>query len=140
MCFCQMQGNTLSFTLKENWRGVITITCSGEQKKRIGVDWGAPGSPIHQLDSCTFGSQVQVDYTNTGTFPISPVIQLFHSGSPCNSGEPAIIPLTNGTQTACEETATTQHAAFHYELPTPGETVQVTVDTNEKQEGEEEED
>ena len=67
-------------------------------------------------------------------------VQLFHSGSPCNSGEPAIIPLTNGMQTACEETATTQHAAFHYELPTPGETVQVTVDTNEKQEGEEEED
>ena len=137
MCFCQMQGNTLSFTLKENWRGVITITCMGAQKKRIALNWGMPGSPIQQLDSCVFGPQVQVDHTNAADFPINALVKLFHSGSPCNSGEPAIIPLTNGTQVACEETATTQHAVFHYELPTPGETVQVTIDNEDKQEGEE---
>lgn len=137
MCFCQIQGNTLSFTLKESWRGVITITCVGAQRKRIAVDWGMPGSPIMDLDSCEFGSQIQVDHTNADEFPINTIVQLFHSGSPCDSGEPANIPLTNGTQTSCEETPTTQHAAFHYELPTPGETVQVVVDTNEKQEEEE---
>lgn len=136
MCFCQMNGNQLTFTLKKGWRGSITVDCVGQEKKRITVDWGIPGAPTLQLLSCQFGPRTVIEKQNPTEDGLDVVVDFFYSPDPCGAGSPATIPLVNGTQTNCTETPTTQNAVFHFETPVPGETVQVTIENEDDQQGE----
>ncbi len=133
MCFCSMSGNTLSFVLKSEWRGRVTVQFNGTLKKRVTVDWGMPGQPLEELDFCTLGPHHTVSRRNPTPQGLNVTLQVFCAPDDCTSGMPTIDPVTNGSQVICNESGTTQSAVFLFEVPGSGETVQVEISNEEDQ-------
>lgn len=134
MCFCSMSGNTLSFVLKSHWRGTVFVQFSGVLKKRVTVDWGIPGQPLKELDFCAVGPSPVTSRKNPTQQGLNVTVQVFCATDDCTGALPTTDPVTSGSQVSCNESGTTQSAAFLYELPGSGETVQIEISNEEDQE------
>ncbi len=134
MCFCQLSGNSLSYVLKPEWTGSVEIHCAGTLKKRVEVDWGVPGQPTDEFDSCQGGSQGLLEKRNGTPVGLNVTVNVYYADDDCSGSAPSILPLDTSSQVSCNETPETQNAVFLFEVMGTGETVQVTIVNEEDQE------
>ena len=125
MCFAELNGNKLTFSLPSNWKGTVDVTFTGSNKKRVDILWESGGSPIN-VDSCDTNPITSHHHVNAQPSTIDSEILVYYDPEACN-GTPATTPATTSQQINCEDRGLEKDGSWIFECPDSGDTVGISI-------------
>ena len=131
MCFAELDGNALTFTLPSGWKGTVEVSFTGSNKKLVGFQKGLESTTFN---FCTDPNPGPLTIENATGVPVECVATVLYDTTVCAGGLPTI-PADNSSEVKCESLGTKNEGQWSFNCPDSTNTAVISIVIEEDTQG-----